>query len=98
MSEEMMIRCCAPTMACLKTGNMFNCAFETQGQMTDDLRRLNQRLGHKGLRILPLRWRNGKALLYLYRPKMLARDLRDPLAQRLLAECGYPGGNLLGFL
>ena len=59
MSEEMMIRCCAPTMACLKTGNMFNCAFETQGQMTDDLRRLNQRLGHKGLRILQLRWRNG---------------------------------------
>jgi hypothetical protein len=89
MSEEMMVRCFAPTMACLKTGNMFNCAFETQGQMTDDLRRLNQRLGHKGLRILPLRWRNGKALLYLYRPKMLERDLRDPLARRLLSECGY---------
>ena len=89
MSEETVIRCCAPTMACLKTGNMFNCAFDTHAQMTDELRRLNQRLGHKGLRILPLRWRNGRALLYLYRPKMLERDLRDPLAQRLLSECGY---------
>ena len=55
MSEEMVIRCCAPTMACLKTGNMFSCAFETHAQMTDELRRLNQRLGNKGLRILPLR-------------------------------------------
>ena len=89
MSEETVIRCCAPTMACLKTGNMFNCAFDTHAQMTDELRRLNQRLGRKGLRILPLRWQNGRALLYLSRPKMLERDLRDPLAQRLLSECGY---------
>jgi hypothetical protein len=55
MSEEMVIRCCAPTMARLKTGNMFTSVFETRGQMINDLRRLNQRLGHKGLRILPLR-------------------------------------------
>ena len=89
MSDEMMIRCCAPTMASLKTGNMFACPFDTHAQMTDDLRRLNQRLGHKGLRILPLRWQDGKALLYLYRPRMLERDLRHPLARRLLSECGY---------
>jgi len=25
MSNELLIRCCAPTMARLKTGNMFNC-------------------------------------------------------------------------
>ncbi len=91
MSNETLIRCCAPTMACLKTGNMFNCAFGSREQMTDELRGLNQRLGRKGLRILPLRWRSGKALLYLYRPKLLERDLRDPLAKALLAECGYTG-------
>ena len=76
MSNETLIRCCAPTMACLKTGNMFT---------------WNQRLSHKGLRILPLRWRDGKALLYLYRPKLLERDLRDPLSRKLLSECGYTG-------
>ncbi len=89
MSNETLIRCCAPTMACLKTGNMFTCAFESREQMTDELRRLNLRLGRKGLRILPLIWRDGKVLLYLYRPKLLERDLRDPLARRLLSECGY---------
>ena len=93
MSNEILIRCCAPTMACLKTGSMFNCAFENRGQMTDELCRLNRRLGRKGLRILPLRWRDGKALLYLYRPRMLERDLRDPLAGKLLSECGYSTGS-----
>ena len=86
MSNEILIRCCAPTMACLKTGNMFNCVFSRREQMTEELRRLNQRLGRKGLRILPLRWRNVKALLYLYRPRMLERDLRDPLARKASAQ------------
>lgn len=89
MSNEILIRSCAPTMASLKTGNMFNCAFESPEQMTDELRRLNRRLRHKGLRILPLRLREGRALLYLFRPKMLQRDLTDPLAERLLKERGY---------
>ena len=91
MSNETLIRCCAPTLACLKTGNMFTCAFDSRKQMTKELRQLNQRLSHKGLRILPLRWRDGKALLYLYRPKLLERDLRDPLSRKLLSECGYTG-------
>ncbi len=89
MSNELLIRCCAPTMARLKTGNMFNCTFSNWEQMTKELRQLNQRLRKKGLRILPLRWQDRKALLYLYRPRMLEWDLQDPLARRLLSECGY---------
>ena len=91
MSNETLIRCCAPTMARLKTGNMFSCAFDSRDQMTAELRCLNRRLRQKGLRILPLRWRDGKALLYLYRPKLLERDLSDPLSRKLLSECGYTG-------
>ena len=93
MSNEMLIRCCAPTMASLKTGNMFNCPFSSKEEMTSDLRKLNRILGRKGLRILPLRWSNGHALVYLYRPKMLAKDLQNSLAAQLLAECGYTCGN-----
>lgn len=93
MSIETLIRYCAPTIACLKTGNMFSCAFENREQMTVELRRLNRRLRQKGLRILPLRWHQGKALLYLYRPKLLEDDLGDPLSRKLLSQCGYPPGN-----
>ena len=89
MLYESLIRCCAPTMACLKTGNMFVCGFECQEQMTCELRELNLRLGEKGLRILPLRWTDGKVLLYMYRPKLLERDLQNVLSQKILAECGY---------
>lgn len=98
MSNETLIRCCAPTMARLKTGNMFNCGFESIEQMTDELRHLNQRLKRKGMRILMLRWREGKALLYLYRPKRLERDLKDPLARKLLSECGYRNADANGCL
>ncbi len=93
MSNEMLIRCCAPTMACLKTGNMFNCPFSSKEEMTADLRKLNQILSGKGLRIIPLRWSARRALLYLYRPKMLEKDLQNDLAAQLLAECGYSCGN-----
>ena len=93
MSNELLIRCCAPTMASLKTGNMFNCPFDSREEMTADLRRLNRMLSRKGLRIIPLRWSDDCALLYLYRPKMLEKDLRNDLAAQLLAECGYSCGN-----
>ena len=93
MSNEMLIRCCAPTMASLKTGNMFNCPFRSREEMTAELRKLNRRLTCKGLRILPLKWSEGRALIYLYRPKMLERDLQNDLASRLLYECGYPCGS-----
>ena len=96
MSNEMLIRCCAPTMASLKTGNMFNCPFNSKEEMTSELRRLNRILGPKGLRVLPLRWSDGHALVYLYRPKMLEKDLQNDLAGQLLAECGYICGNTNG--
>ena len=51
MSSETLIRCCAPTLASLKTGNMFNCAFDRPEQMFKELRELNQRLQPKGLRM-----------------------------------------------
>ena len=91
MSAELLIRWCAPTMARLKTGSIFTCKFDSRDQMTGDLRKLNQTLGQKGLRILPLKYQDGKALLYLYRPKLLERDLKAPAARRLLSECGYSG-------
>lgn len=32
MSEETVIRCCAPTLAAIKTGNLFSCPVFTQGK------------------------------------------------------------------
>ncbi len=89
MSEEMLVRHCSPTLAGMKTGNMFTCTFADVIEMRDSIRRWNRLLGKKGLRILPLRFRNNRALVYVYRPEKLTRDLKNSMACRLLQEKGY---------
>ena len=90
MSNETVIRCCAPTLAAIKTGSLFNCPFESRKEMTEQLRALNGELLRKGVCALPLRYRDGKGLIYLYRPAMLEEDLRHPVAADLLKDAGYP--------
>lgn len=89
MSEEMIVRHCSPTLAGMKTGNMFTCAFAGIAEMRDSIRQWNKLLVKKGLRILPLRFQNGRALIYIYRPSRLCRDLQHETACRLLQERGY---------
>ncbi|MBR1408540.1 MAG: DUF3793 family protein [Clostridia bacterium] len=90
MTDEIVIRCCAPTLAAIKTGSLFNASFGSPEEMTATLREMNRCFVCKGVSVLPLRWRSGTALLYLYRPAMLQRDLRDPLAAEILRRAGYP--------
>ena len=45
MSEEQVVRNCAPTLAGLKTGNLFACPYENREDLLDFLRSLNRRLG-----------------------------------------------------
>ena len=93
MSDEIVIRCCAPTLAALKTGSLFNCPFAGRKEMTSSLRAINRCLLRKGVCALPLRYRDGKALIYLYRPAMLEKDLSDSVASGILKEAGYPDEN-----
>lgn len=93
ISENLLIGHCSPTMAGLKTGNIFTCAVYDQEELHDDLRKLNRMLSPKGLRILPLRYFDNKAVIYLYRPKRLEQDLEASLAREILARCGYSGGD-----
>ncbi|MBQ9301211.1 MAG: DUF3793 family protein [Clostridia bacterium] len=90
MSDEQVIRHCAPTLASIKTANLFSCAFAERQQMLDYVRQLNVRMQGKGVKVLPLRYRDGLGLIYVFRPARLSRDLQDCTACRLLRECGYP--------
>ena len=90
MSDEIVIRCCAPTLAAIKTGSLFNCPFASRGEMTASLRAINHCLLHKGVCAIPLRYQDGNALIYLYRPAMLEKDLCDPIAADILKKTGYP--------
>ena len=89
MSEELLIRYCSPTLAGIKTGNLFSCACPCRRDLTKDLGRLNKKLVPKGIRVLPLRIFGGRALIYVYRPNALESDLTDHRTRALLLKYGY---------
>ena len=89
MAEEILIRQGAPTLAGIKTGSLFPCPCEDREALLADIRKLNRRLSPKGLCLLPIRFLAGQALLYLYRPAGLRRDLRDAQASELLRQAVY---------
>ncbi len=89
MSDGLVVRSCSPTLAGIKTGSLFPCAYASAGELLAAIRRLNRRLGGKGLRVLPLRYDAGRALIYLFRPRALARDLARADAAALLRARGY---------
>lgn len=89
MSEDILIRHCAPTLAGLKSGSLFSCSCSSRSRLLQELRRLNRLLVPKGLRIVPMRIRQGRALVYLFRPSGLEEDLSRSEARAILEQAGY---------
>ena len=89
MPEEILIRQAAPTLAGIKTGSLFPCPCDDKEELLADIRHLNRLLVPKGLCLLPIRFLEGQALLYLYRPQDLCRDLQDEQALEILRRAGY---------
>ncbi len=89
MSEEIILRHCAPTLARIKTASLFTCKVKDYEELAHDLRKFNKQFVKKGLRILPLRYKDGRALIYVYRPYLLSRDLEHSYARKLLQSLGY---------
>ena len=84
MSEKILIEQCSPTLAAIKTGSMFLYPYASIGEMRAAVRGWNKRLREKGLRVLPLRYNGRNALIYIYRPYMLLRDLQNKTAYSIL--------------
>ena len=89
MSEELIIRHCSPTLAGLKTANMFSCRYDDKRVLNGAIRAFNKRLGTKGLRMMPIRYGAERALIYVYRPAKLKNDLCAPASKQLLTSLGY---------
>ena len=89
MSEEFVVRHTSPTLAGLKTGNLFNCTFQNKQKLYQELRELNRKLVPKGARIIPMKIFKDKVLLYLYRPRLLEQDFHMEAVANLLKEYGY---------
>lgn len=88
-SVDYIIRHAAPTLAGLKTGNLFPLAFQDKAGFLKTLQEANQVLVPRGLRLLPMRLEEDKALLYLFRTSSLSRDLAQEQAREILCRAGY---------
>ncbi len=63
MSEAAMVLHCAPTLAAIKTGNLVSYPYNSVAEMRESVRSWNRRLRSKGVRVLPLRYRENTAML-----------------------------------
>ena len=88
MSEDQIVRYGAPTLAGIKTGSLFSLHISSN-DFRKDITAFNRAMSKKGIRILPLKVCETYALIYLYRPAMLERDLKDPEAVSILKQFGY---------
>lgn len=89
MSDEMIVEFCSPTLAGIKTGNLFSCEYLDYHNLEKDLRRVNSILLHKGIKAIPIRYLNHRALIYIFRPSFLKKDLCDKDTSLLLKRLGY---------
>lgn len=89
MLERQLIEHCAPTLAGMKSASLFSYFYQGESFVRREIDEINQLLEKKGVRIEVLRWNGTSALLYVYRETLLARELRQPEAWKLLKRYGY---------
>ena len=74
MLESEIIAHCAPTLAGIKTANMFSYNAKKPQDLNREIREVNQKLNHKGVFVDILRTSDKRALIYVYRRKNLEAD------------------------
>ena len=87
--ERILIEQCAPTLAGMKTGSLFNYQIRSDENFQDYIICWNKKLAQKGIGITVLRQCAYRALIYVYREKKLAADLRDLKTIVFLKRLGY---------
>ena len=90
MMEETLVRMAAPTLAGIKTGSLFPYYYGSREALGEEMGRVNRLLIPRGLLLVLLRLTGRSALLYLFRPADLEKDLTDRAVRELLRCAGYP--------
>lgn len=91
MLDRFLIENCAPTLAGVKTANLFSCPVSSQKELDARLKERNTLLNARGVRLELLQMSEGRALIYVYRTSRLKRDLRRKSSAELLSAFGYNG-------
>ncbi len=94
MLEKRLIEYCAPTLAGIKSANLFNYHFSSKEKVREELDAVNSTLNGRGVYVEVVLWKENYALIYTYRKTHLARDLQKRGVQELLLQYGYQDFNM----
>lgn len=94
MSEELLVHHCAPTLAGLKSGNLFSCICQSLYEAHKVVAIWNNTLNQKGVKATILNCANNRVLIYVYRPAKLLQELSHSATKKFLRKCGYIDLNL----
>ncbi len=89
--ERNLILHCSPTLASLKTASLFSIGFTCRGELNGALRKWNRDLSDKGVSLIPLQEKDGRALIYVFRKDRLKSSLSSPEVKGFLYRSGYRG-------
>lgn len=92
--ETQLISECAPTLAGIKTANLFNYKYSSRAEFMQELAEANKQLNIKGLYIEALRCGDASALIYVYRRSLLFRDINKDEVWNILSDYGYTSRNV----
>ena len=112
MLEKYLIDHCSPTLASIKTANLFTCFFKTEEELMENMEYWNRQMKEKGIVLILLRKRERTALIYVCRLSMLNADMKRQGVAEFLQKCGYeskfpheiglflgyPLGDVIGFI
>ena len=102
-----MIEHCSPTLASIKTGNLFTYKYESEEELWKSVEGFNECVREKGVSLTVLRRSEKKALIYVCRFSSLERDLKKPGVANFIKKYGYEStdpayalelGDVIGFI
>ena len=89
MLERSLVTHCSATLAGLKPACMFGYKCHDCKQIFKEIDSLNNKLNKKGVSVRIVNYRNDRALIYVYRSRMLSDVFDDPMVSEFLYEYGY---------
>lgn len=89
MIEKYLIEHCSPTLASIKTANLFSVSLEKEKDAETQLQRWGSLLYEKGIELVVIRLCEKRALVYVYRRSMLVEDLGRQGVFDFLNKYGY---------
>ena len=89
MPEQLLIENCSPTLAGMKPSSLISLSYSDIAVARADIREMNRIFAQKGLRAVLMNYRDGRVLLYLYRPEHLHRVLQQEDIRAFLKDFDY---------